>query len=490
MNENPCLAEVASKFAVTLAVKDNESSVSTGSPSSLQEKAGEGRYKNFSPGWAWQHALKFTNGDKNAAMFLIGLCAYEEVPMYSFQVTGKHKVALDRRDIEVLEERLMKAKADLKFFQSEKGYESAKASTLSEVSFIQEAIRQKKTSIENPNQPEEHFLKCPDNGSAFTAPGSLGANVDISGELKEKIRHLQRPQGKNLETLKAKYYHITGSAFMGCQLKKCGMPNMVTKLWESQAGRMYRSIRLCGQVKTNLKNIQVISKKIGMDINEPKFRETAKLYLQAEAKKLIVEGQDHVKMRDALYAQGLRGPELTKRLPSYRCNDATLRETNPQVAYLCSATFLQREADSNSEAVAREVGETDRAIDRLLQEYDASIMFRKWYIGGDNIPCTGIKAAGPFQLDGNNPNCEMYGWSAERCSTALAKLGTWDVDFDWTVAQHKVGAEFGAEQCREQDPNEKLDKTFCKILDENNKKELYGEGKAPAPPSEEIQGAR
>ena len=479
--ENPCLAEVAAKFAMHIEAKQTALSDGPGGVVSLQEKLGAGRFKPFPPGWAWQEALSFTNGDKNAALFLLGMCAYEEEPTYNFRLSGKQKVALARIDLQKLQKELKEEKASLASLEEIKTARSTSVieSQKNTIRIIQEQIQKKTLSIDNPNQPEDRYIRCPDNMSAFTAPQSLGGKIDIPDELKSKVTSLQRPQGRNLDSLKAKYYHVIGSAFMGCQLKKCGLPKVAIKAWEREAGGMYRAIRLCSAVKTNLKTAQELGKKIGRDIFDPNFRESVKSYLEEIAQKLIVEGREYKKARTALFSQGFRGEDLKKRLPRERClEDVYLNEKDPLLSYLCNATYKLREGEEDA-------GRKEQALDKLLQEYDASLMFQKWYLGGEKIlgydlPCTGIKIKGPTQLDGKNTDCKMKGWSAERCSTALAKLGTWDVDFEWTRAQHEVGAAFGAEQCEEQEADEKPDKRFCKIADENNKKELYDKPKIPA----------
>jgi hypothetical protein len=90
---------------------------------------------------------------------------------------------------------------------------------------------------------------------------------------------------------------------------------------------------------------------------------------------------------------------------------------------------------------------------------DAALLYDKWYFGGGSIlgkqiPCTDIKGLrGPTDL--MNPTQSFMGrmskpsgWSDERYKAATQKLATWDMDFEWTIAQHEAGSRAGANMCK------------------------------------------
>ena len=113
-----------------------------------------------------------------------------------------------------------------------------------------------------------------------------------------------------------------------------------------------------------------------------------------------------------------------------------------------------------------------RKSQNRLIEMDAAALFNKWYLGSldSSVPCTGIRLRGPKNLNQlDNPTnlpdsknlCDIPGWNLERCAAARRKLSTWDIDFEWTQAQHEIGARFGARVCKKQ-KNGIYDTKICK----------------------------
>lgn len=481
LSQNSCFAAVAEQFVDRIKAKDDAEGNSFGMFSNLQEVSGQGRYKAYPPGWAWQQALDMTNGDRNAAMILVGLCGHEESPAYSYEISGKNKVLLAQKDLETLEANLKEAQTNLKAVPASDSNERKAVEDY--IRKIQSDMQQAKNSIENINTVEKRALYCPDNQSGFIAPKSLGQAIDIPDDLKQKVRRIQRPNNTNLDSLKSKYYHVTGSALMGCQMAKCGVsPEMAARVEEQMAGA-YRAIRLCGLVKTDLKNLEDLSKKIKVKVDDKKFPEKGTAYLEAELKSLVAEGKEKAAQVQSLMDEGFRGKDVSARLKPRRC-DSVSSEAEPLLSYLCKAAYLASSGIRSEEEARQEIG-------YLLREYDSALLYRKWYLGGGSalgvdIPCTDIRFRGPDNLEEEKPDCGMSGWSQQRCSTAVKKLATWDVDFDWTKKQHEVGSKFGASQCQKQNADEKLDKSFCKILKENSQKQSSGSaaGSSQKPSSE------
>jgi hypothetical protein len=473
LSQNACLAVAATQFAETLKKKDKDN-LSDFIFTNILETAGKDRYANYPPGWVWKEALKFTNGDKNSALFLIGLCGNEELPSYEYEIAGSNKVILAKKDLSKLNEDLKAMKKNMANLPADEL--KLKMQFQGSIDRVQSDIQRTQKSIQNPQEIQKRQLECPDNNSGFTVPKSLGETVDIPQSLKAKVIKIQRPGSTNLDTLKAKYYHVTGSAFMGCQLAKCGISPDLAADAEKFFAHGYRTIRLCDLVKRDLKNLKNLSQKIGIDENDENFQERAEAFLKAEAKQMIAEGLENHKILSGLIAQGITGQKALEKLKKTKC-DTLSDEKEPVLAYLCSATWSQRHGDT-SESSDRDL---EQKIGYLLREYDSSILFRKWYIGGGSflgmdVPCTGIRADGPPQLSGPNISCNIKGWSVQRCATAVGKLATWDIDFEWTKKQHEVGARFGAGQCQKQDVNEPLDKAFCKIIEDNSKEQFDSRG--------------
>lgn len=481
LNKSSCMAVVASEFVDS--IHDMDLKMPIGNTTNMEEVAGKGRYSSFPPGWAWSHALKTTRGNKDAAMFLIGMCAHEENPTYDYEISGKNKVLLAHKDLAKLKAELDRVKK-LSLTIPE-GNSLERERVKSYIQRIMSDIEASEYGIQNMNAIQNRMLVCPENTSGFTAPKSLGNDVDISDDLKTKIIKIQRPKGEMIDTLKAKYYHITGSAYIGCQLAKCGFnPDDVAKL-ERIAAAGYRSVRLCGLVKSNLKNLKNLSKKVGVDENNEKFPDLAKTYLKKEINSLISEQKEVKKESAKLMSQGFVGEEVRRRLQKTRC-DGLIMEQDPLLAYLCSTAYFQ----SNRESV--DDNDIDQQVDYLLREYDSSVLYRKWYLGGSvlgvEVPCTSVRIDGPSELTSPNPDCAIKGWSAQRCATAVAKLATWDVDYEWTMAQHEVGARFGASQCQKENSEEPLDKKFCEILKENSEVEENTVGTSKSKGSSNVRG--
>jgi len=73
-------------------------------------------------------------------------------------------------------------------------------------------------------------------------------------------------------------------------------------------------------------------------------------------------------------------------------------------------------------------------------------------VAGQQLPCTDIRLMGPRDLMEPEKGVlstifRPKGWAKERYEAATKELATWDVDFEWTVAQHAAGTKFGANAC-------------------------------------------
>lgn len=381
---------------------------------SLFSKAGEGDKAHLQSGWLWKTALKHSNGNADAALHLIGFCGHDDLIAGSFLYTDASEAAKEELRTKLarmeglrneLEE---KKRAALQHPDPSRVIDKASlelSDVLGELKYLRSA-----TTV-------QRAFRCPHMFSDFFLPGGLGAEVDISNDLKAKINRTQNPDG-HLK-IPAKHYHIYGSALMVCRLIANGFdPEKAIKV-QKQAARFYRGARICEASNKLLGNKAKIDKAVAPLLKEGKTME--------EAVWEVLQDDDDL-------ALGLFG-------------NATL------------AVLEDRE-------LAR------RKIKNTLVRMDAAQLYRLWYVGagevltGDRLWCSDVRLGGPKDLlDVNNSLLSWFqrpkGWSKERYDAAAKHLATWDVDFEWTIAEHEAGAKFAAESCKKKSPGENPFQTLC-----------------------------
>lgn len=195
---NDCFAETAFRFYSEVKKRNTSETRPT-----LKDISGEGAHVKNAKGWVMSLALRFTNGDKNKALALIGLCGHDDTN----QGVYNNKRVEDKLRSE--------GWGDEDLFSYEEGLEDYKL--------------------------------CPVQASDFYLPQSLGASADVSVELKAQISRIQG-EGK-AEKLPAKYYHVMGASFLTCQMIEAGLRPQLAVGLQELAARAYRGIRLC--MKTN-----------------------------------------------------------------------------------------------------------------------------------------------------------------------------------------------------------------------------------------------
>lgn len=252
--------------------------------------------------------------------------------------------------------------------------------------------------------PTEKRLYCA-HGMSFTSK-VLGESVDISDRLKERI---SKSQERPISSIYAKNYHIHAGMMMGCALANCGVSSSIAGFVAQRLGAAYRSIRLCHDTRENLKMKEAIEKLIGTSYSAPEAAEKLQQWMKSGN--------------------------------SQKCLDAGSKK-------ICDIVEILKTHPDDMVAIKSK---------RLVVEIDASILYRKWYLGGNstagiNVPCTDYRVDGPKDLMQDDQKdgslCGVPAWDAKRCLSARKKLNTWDVDFEWTASQHEVGARFGASQCK------------------------------------------
>jgi len=374
----------------------------------------------LSPGWLWKLAMRSSGGDSGLALTLIGMCGHDDHAQ-----SGPNSSAYTFRDdsenaravINYKLERYAKISTDLQF-QIKKP--SVQSNAL--LSGIRTTTARLKTAHTYAT------IACPTKPSVFFSSESLGAGVDIPQSLKDEIQQTQNPD--RLFDLPAKYYHVYGGAFLTCQMIEAGMKPLMAKAAAAQGAKMYRGIYLC----------QILSDSvIGWS----------------------PDGYDSPE-------DFLMSPELSK-----KCASKSFATSNSGVCALSGQALYYR---SN----IRDQNELRRKITAMVATADASVLYRKWFLGGitnslgGHVACTETRLRGPSDLShpeadfGNSVLNFMFthrplGWSSARYENAKRKLQTWVEDSKWTIAQHTAGAEFAAKVCKPRPANESMEQAACRI---------------------------
>ena len=163
--------------------------------------------------------------------------------------------------------------------------------------------------------------------------------------------------------------------------------------------------------------------------------------------------------------------ELLNATKTTQCN---WNAPQPFDKVICSYANRLRGSIYTSQATA------DR-LQYFFARTDAAELYNRWYFGGGktpaitipftsktilksyDVPCTDIRKGGPVDLlKGSQTGLgqweKPWGWNSDRYQKALNHLATWELDFQWTQAQHEVGSSFAKKMCKKEDPDRSYDK--------------------------------
>lgn len=355
-------------------------------------------------GWLWKMALAEAGGNPNLALSLIGMCGHDDKVQgeYRWKNSNPESVAKLNEFIVENNQRIAKLKKEL---QNPKLSAQDRAAYRSDIKWMSDnAILKKKAAGYTD-------IDCPD--FEFYTPGSLGSRVDIDDGLKRKIATIQAPN-KGARSLPSKHYHVYGAAFVACQMIEKGVPKNLAPQIETQAAKVYRGVRICQAVNGELARLEMLKQ----------------FY------------NDH------------------------KISDETLEQFIVRAQSVKPSTLSW---SSDKEVIKLAHKKAQEKIAASLDRMGAAYLYNRWYlgsqqIGNQSVPCTDLKILSTINL------LEMKfldkcvpGFSAEVCERSKARLATWMVDFEWTTAQHKVGADFAAKNCTQR-KNETLDQMSCKAL--------------------------
>lgn len=423
---NQCFRKAAIDFYkdVQITLKNNpDCKFGCGRPL-INYNAGTDLKTYLAEGWLIRLAMKHANENPGIALELIGMCGHDDVAqgVFSYLDTSEagrqelmgniERVKTQKRNAEeALKRNLSKLVPDSIAVQTNLLTHLFLTRHIDELSQRQGIFRE---------------INCPNNQTDFYLPGSISKAADISPALKEKIKAIQGE-------VPAKHYHVYGSALLGCKMAQKGMTPEQAVTVQKQAARFYRGLRMCTSSKHQLRKREEIEKSFQIrDIENSKEVETK--ILQA-------------------WNQKIKG------------------ELN------CGASTEKRKCDGLRDLGIYFLENNERSvvltrIATAFSRFDAARLYDNWYLGGGavggiNIPCTDIRNRGPSDL--MKPNEGFLGrlfkpsnWSDKRYEAASKKLATWDVDFEWTIAQHEVGSRYGAKLCSESGSKESpFEKPTC-----------------------------
>lgn len=431
--KGPCFSDLAAEFYTWTLQKDLSKGLSQafdengnerplGDRVSMVDRAGADRFSDLAPGSVWQKALDVAGGHPNLAIALIGLCGHDDA------IAVKPKLMANRPATEKYrqEKRRLMQEMNASLMDGVKSHPKIK-------SFVEDWLKGSEELLK-PDQID-HLLCTM--GSVLYVPQSLGANVDLSEDLKSKVIRVQAPT-KGGTYLPAKYYHILGSAMRACDLKAQAHTAFAAIFTSPMAVRMYRAKRLGEKLSSQSSLTDKMSSTPPENITDQEITEFLRRYYKAFPKVPEAGTTAWTKYHEKI-SKFDRQPENWFR----------------QIVNMSSDDRVTLES-------AR------RQITSAYSVMDASTLVRKWFevyeipgVGSVYLPSQ--KRRAKFQnltMDG----CGLEEISTERCRRALQVLDSWEVDFEWSQNQHWIGAYFGLQNCIKLRENESIESLACKAL--------------------------
>jgi len=401
----------------------------------LRDQVGQGSKSHLDEGWLMRLALKHGKGSPEAAFELIGMCGHDDTAQGQFIYfdTSDAGQAQNQAILSELKQQKKMIKDELKNLYKNPNYDKKIAATLTDQASIVSNEIKALTKLAGSREQNS----CPPGESDFYLPGSLSSKADISSELKQKIIKIQ-DNGSQNSILPAKHYHVYGSALLGCKMAQQGMNPETAVVVQKQAARFYRGLRMCNASRGLLENQSEFKKSLQVK-NFDNSREVETKILQIWEQKLKGE----------LNCGGMSRTKFLKILTigTKKPNDANFQKCS----VLIDTGIVDLSIDEKEFAIKK--------INTAISRFDVAKLYDDWYVGGNSIagvkvPCTDHRNKGPKDLMDSNQGLmgkifKPSGWSQERYELASKRLATWDVDFEWTIAQHAAGSQFGAKACSE-----------------------------------------
>jgi hypothetical protein len=506
---------------------------------------------SIEPGWLWNLALRFTEGDPNKAMRLIAVCGHDDVAQGVLPSTQSIKSVEKAKSL-----RKIRAAAEREIDRIEKEKEIHKSQSqvstdlrhfLLLTDFALEAIDR-----EQPLNSASYG--CPSQDSAFYLPEAIGSEFKTPEKLKNRLVRLQAP-GEGAEALPAKQYHIYGSAFVTCEMIQKGYPPILLKRAQKMLGWAYRTQRMNTIInaarsnfefpkrdslvpaemseedwKREFENSKIMRRNFLINANAQHEGTNRYILEQFEAYQELPHLAPWNSMNNQISGLKYESLKLAKKaFENFLANPAELpveRLTMEEFRKLfVQGPFVKKSSTQDSEifelyrgyldgyevmkskwkvkgsepkkimpsSIPPALGfeflthfnpipahdfssvedykkwklkrweESKPFRDRILRSNssaDAAYLMESWTlsksvtIAGKKIPLPYTNITLPIPEIAEDTKFESWfrprpkDWSRERYQRAKNRVRSWLVDWDWTVAQQGVGADFAAKNCR------------------------------------------
>lgn len=401
----------------------------------ILDVAGDAQHAQVRPGEIWTLALKHSAGSSSRAMQLIGACGHDrtrtDISIFNDQATQQKNFtevasALDNAIVSN-SNALKNAKASkgnktgsecqpvenysIRYLEIEGTDNTMKLLQLTDScsDFTQLARRiaaLKKFRRElTPSVFKDSRFLCPED-SVLHLNQSLGKGIDIPDALKKRIIGTSDLAcDPTLHTnpsncIAAKYYHVIGSAAIACELIAMGHDPGKVILISEAAGFAYRSFWL--------------SDMITKAIDSGKSDKTAPSSRASAANRV------------AAFLTNKGEPSCTA---SNAPEAIDIMRDHPNI--VDAITLLKRWTVTDAQI---------KKLGKLGEQFGT--ISTNWLLP------EGMLGVHDFTYELVKP----HDWSEERYKKARAEVKSILSDFAWTMAQHRVGAEFGAKVCRK-DPS-------------------------------------
>jgi hypothetical protein len=435
MKASPCFSDLASEFYLSINKEDLERALKTkqrflssghfGLPLSTELKSFEKQ-----PGWLWAKALTFAHNDSLLAMQLIGICGHDDRNLVEHEgekgiPISDQKRAQLRKLIPSLAQISQVAKNDMRLGKTPfNGWEN-------EQQIVEGAIAGTFSLKDG--------VGCPEKTSAFYAPKALSAEADISPQLKKRIASIQAPTA-GPSVIPAKNYHVTGAAYTSCFLIRRGLPDIFARRMVMGALNVYRSSRVCEELKDN-------SDEGG---TAPIYTAFNNLSTDAIIKAVLAQ----------------RSPEVAQ-----KCAAETSRSNFCAIGATVSSMIKAELTDPD---ITPEI--LTKKTKHILAKLDSIQLFRASPLFEKSKGCQGQQLGSAVREFVHKNGSESFSIfqtpclksiPLERCRAARQLLTTYDVDFEWSEAQHIAGYEFARKNCSSYNPARPPEKVACEIEKEN-----------------------
>jgi hypothetical protein len=272
---------------------------------------------------------------------------------------------------------------------------------------------------------------CPSRGIRQGDPryreGSLGDRTILNPQLRRRIVEIQAPN-QGASSLPSKYYHVMGSAYMACALVRQGLPGPLVTMIQTRLAATYRMHRFC----------------------RPPGEQPNNFYRNVnEIQQLLSSG---LTVDDLV--------QLTETRPGYDNNNMTRSILLINLYSQLHSTYNTQSAQQRRERILMMASFAD-AHQLLMTELMDGRTCSSPQLFGQNFRRMRRLAL--------NTRFRCPGLSEERCSAAKSRLHTWWADAEWTIEQHRLGANFARRNCRyEPDFISNFEQRSCAALERLN----------------------